>query len=323
MLEANLTLWVDRAMRSLIRFLHALTVFAVAIAFPLAAACRGGDLDDVPMERLVIDDMEDVSDWYNGSPEETKLAASDLHVRQGKCALEFANVVDHTKGEKNYPIGWPRSGKDLKKIGLTDWTKYEYFQCWIYVTTSRDALPKTPLGVGFYHSGPKRSTSFRLDEVRKDQWTKIQIPISKIELADDVQRVQFNISESDYAHGDKVNFYIDDVVLTRFGHPVIGSMGPQRRIVYAGDRRITAEFELLGTQSGKEVAIVLEVGCGDETVARTSRPASVLHGEITVELDSKRQLTPGEAWMRLGLEAESGKRVHSRQATFRVIEGPF
>ena len=35
-------------------------------------------------ERLVLDDMEDVSDWYNGSPDETEISASDEHVKQAK-----------------------------------------------------------------------------------------------------------------------------------------------------------------------------------------------------------------------------------------------
>ena len=304
-------------------FVRCVVSVVVAILAVCSGATAADDLADVPMERLVIDDMEDVSDWYNGSPEETKLAASASHVKEGNLALEFANLVDHTKGEKNYPIGWPRSGKDLKKLGLTDWTDYEYFECWIYVTTSRDSLPKTPIGVGFYHSGPKRSTHFRLNEVRKDEWTKVEIPISRIELADDIKRVQFNISESDYAHGDQVNFYIDDVVLTRFAHPVIGSMTAQRRLVYAKEPRVAAEFELLGNQAGRKVNVVLEVGCGEQMLASTSRPGAELLGEIAVELDPARPLMRGGAWMKLHLEDDSGKRVHSREATFRVIEGPF
>jgi hypothetical protein len=300
---------------------NSLLLIAAAILLAVTGV-YADDLADVPMERLVIDDMEDVADWYNGSPEETKLAASDLHTKQGKFALEFANVVDHTKGEKNYPIGWPRSGKDLKGE-LTDWSDYEYFECWIYVTTSRESLPRNPLGVGFYHSGPKRSTSFPLDDVRKDQWTKIKIPISKIELADDVQRVQFNISESNYSHGDRVNFYIDDVVLTRFAHPVIGALAAQRRLVYANDRRVTAQFELLGNRSGKDVQIVLEVGRGDETIAKASGKAVDLVDEITADLDPARSLTPGQSWLRLTLQDKAGTSLHSRQTTFRVIEGPF
>ncbi|MHB8898595.1 MAG: hypothetical protein ACYC6Y_07595 [Thermoguttaceae bacterium] len=297
-------------------------------AVAAVAARAADDLSDVPMERLVIDDMEDVADWSNGSPDETRLAASDVHVKEGKFSLEFANVVDHTKGEKNYPIGWPRTGKELKSAGLTDWTGYEYFECWIYVTTSRESLPREPLGVGFYHSGPKRSTSFPLAEIRKDAWTRIRIPISKIDPAADVQRVQFNISESNYSHGDRVQFSVDDVVLTRFAHPVIGFLAAQRRLVYTGDRRVTAEFELLGNRSGKPVDVVLEVGRGNETVATARAPAADLAGEITAELPvgdrpADRPLAPGPAWMKLTLQDASGKALHARQAIFRVIEGPF
>ncbi len=284
---------------------------------------RADDLPDVPMERLLIDDMEDVADWYNGSPEETMLAASDIHVKEGKFSLEFANVVDHTKGEKNYPIGWPRAGKDLKPLKLTDWSDYEYFECWIYVTTSREALPRDPLGIGFYHSGPKRSTSFPLGDIRKDQWTRIRIPILKIELAADVQRIQFNISESNYSHGDRVNFYIDDVVLTRFAHPVIGSMTAERRLVYTSDRCVTAEFQLLGNRSGKEVNVVLEIGRGEEKFATVKGAAADLQGEITAEMEAGQSLTAGPAWMKLTLHDDSGKPLHTIQSLFRVIEGPF
>ncbi|NLS94370.1 MAG: hypothetical protein GXX96_19610 [Planctomycetaceae bacterium] len=302
-------------------------LFAVAAALALGCGPAWGDdpaddLAGVPMERLVLDDMEDAGDWYNGSPEETKLAASDLHAKEGKTSLEFANQVDHMKGEKNYPIGWPRTGKDLNKGGPTDWSDYEFFECWIYATTSRDALPRNPLGIGFYHSGPKRSTSFPLDSVRKDEWTKIRLPISRIELAGDVQRVQFNISESNYSHGDQVSFYIDDVVLTRFAHPVLGAMRAQHRIVYADDRYMTAQFELLGNRAGKEVQVVLEVGSGSEAFAQTSGKAGDLGGEITVRIDPGRPLAPGEAWMKIMLQDRAGKILHERQATFRVIEGP-
>lgn len=281
------------------------------------------DLAEVPMERLVIDNMEDITDWYNGSPDETTLAASDVHAKDGEFSLEFANLVDHTKGEKNYPIGWPRTGKDLSSLGLTDWSDYEYFECWIFVTTSREALPREPLGVGFYHSGPKRSTSFPLADLRKGEWTRIRIPVSKIDLAADVQRIQFNISESNYSHGDRINFYVDDVALTRFAHPVIGLMAAERRLVYTSDRRITARFELLGNKSGKPVTVVLQVGRGDETLATAQGPAVDLHGEITAELEAGRSLTPGPAWIKLIVQGDSGETLHASQSTFRAIEGPF
>ena len=292
---------------------------AACLAVPLSAA----EAPDAPMERLVLDDMEDVGDWYNDSPDETALTASEVHVKQGKTALLFANVVDHTKGEKNYPIGWPRSGKDLRKSGPTDWSGYDYFECWIYATTSREALPKTPVSVGFYHSGPKRSTSFPLAEVRKDQWVKIQIPIAKIEPSNDIRRIQFNISESNYTHGDHVDFYIDDVVLTRFAHPVIGSMHARRRLIYTSDRHLSAEFELLGSRSATDVTVVLEVGQGENIIASASASPGDLAGEIEVDLAARQSFAAGEAWMKVRLQDGSGKVLHEKEATFRVIEGPF
>lgn len=312
--------WLTRVAPS---FSHLARMLFLGTAACLAVPLPAAEVPDAPMERLVLDDMEDVGDWYNGSPEETTLAASELQVKQGKTALLFANVVDHTKGEKNYPIGWPRTGKDLRKLGPTDWSAYDYFECWIYATTSRDALPKTPLSVGFYHSGPKRSTSFRLTDVRKDQWVRIQIPIAKIEPPNDIQRVQFNISESDYAHGDHVDFYIDDVVLTRFAHPVIGSMHARRRLIYASARNLSAEFELLGSRSATEVTVVLDVGQGKKALASASASLGDVPGEIEVDLPTGRAFAPGEAWMKLMLQDASGKVLHEKEAMFRVIEGPF
>lgn len=148
--------------------------------------------------------MENISAWENGSPEETKLDANSLHTKQGEFSLSFANTVDHSKGEKNYPIGWPRTGKNLHKLGLTDWSDYENLECWIFTTTSRESLPKLPLSIGFYHSGAKHSSFFPLTNILKDEWAKVTIPISKIDLPADIQRIQFTISESNYAHGDQV-----------------------------------------------------------------------------------------------------------------------
>ena len=146
-----------------------LSAVLVCAAIAHAAAQEvpyGRGITDANKERLVLDDMEDVSDWYSGTPEETTISASDKHVKQGAHSLEFANRVDHTKGEKNYPVGWPRVGKDLAKTGMTDWSAYDLFECWIYTETSRPQLPVGPLSVGFYHSGPKRSSSFPLNNVR-------------------------------------------------------------------------------------------------------------------------------------------------------------
>ncbi|MCL4193511.1 MAG: hypothetical protein KJZ87_17375 [Thermoguttaceae bacterium] len=296
-------------------------ILALAIAAPGAdEQPYGKGMTDANKERLVIEDGEDAADWYNGSPDETKLSADDRHAKAGSRAVLFANVVDHTKGETNYPIGWPRVGKDLGKLQFTDWSAYDFFECWIYCDTSRERLPASPLGVGFYHSGPKRSTNFRLPEVTKGQWVPVQIPVAKIERPDDVQRVQFNISEADYKHGDRVDFFIDDVVLTRFVDPAINEFAPERRLVYSSERQLRAAYSLVGYKGLEAVVVELAILGPDGTVLARATGSPSRQGEIIARIE--RPLAPGVCLARLSLRDGEGRLVDRRDAEFRVIAGP-
>jgi hypothetical protein len=281
----------------------------------------GKGLTEANEQRLVLDDMEDVSGWYNGSPEETTISTSDRHVAEGRFALKFANVVDHTKGEKNYPIGWPRTGKELGKAGLSDWSDYDFFECNVYVETSRAALPGSPLGIGFYHSGPQRSSSFPLGMVRKDAWTKIVIPIAQLESAADVQRVQLSISESEYKHGDRVDFFVDDMALTRLVEPAVARFQVDRKLLYANDRRIRATYTMMGRKDLEKVSVELAIGLQGEDAAAKVAGKAVRDGELTLPL--RRPLTPGSYWARLGLRDRAGRLIDRSEVLFRVIEGPF
>lgn len=290
-----------------------------ATVWPAAWAAEP-ERSDLPKERLALDDQETVANWYNGSPEETILSASDRHTKQGKFALKFANVVDHTKGEKNYPVGWPRAGMELSKRKLSDWSDYDFFECWIYVESSRSSLPQTPLGIGFYHSGHRRTTSFRLKQVKLGQWTHIVIPVTDLATTDDVQRVQWNISESDYKHGDSIDFYIDDVVLTRLVHPVIAECHVARKVLYATEGSVTAHYRLMGDRGREPVKVELQIGRGNTALAAFVGPADPLR---EISLSAPGPLQPGTYWARLSLRGPSAERVDQREMSFRVIEGPF
>jgi len=276
-------------------------------------------LSQVNRERLVLDDMEDVSDWYNGSPVETMIATSTDHVHQGNSALQFANLVDHTKGETNYPIGWPRTGKDMTKGKTTDWSGYDFFECWIYAETNRESLPSHPLGIGFYHSGHKHSTSIPLTQVRKDAWQRIVIPISELKDATDVRRVQFNISESNYKHGDRADFWIDDVVLTRLLHPVFAKVTVSRNILYTTDCEIVATYALIGYHGGTRMKTELMLGQNRSVHSVVAQAAK--HGELQLHLN--RPLAPGTYGAQLVLRDSTGNVVDTQRCPFRVVRGPF
>ncbi len=276
---------------------------------------------DAPKERLLLDDMEDVSDWYNGSPEETMLSTNAAHVKQGKHSMAFANVVDHVKGQADYPVGWPRTGKRLGKSGPTDWSDYDFFECWIYVDTSRPALPGTPLALGFSHAGQKTKSHFRLKEVEKDRWVKIIIPTSKLIDAKDVQSLQFNISESDYKHGDRVDFLIDDVVLTRLVNPTIVALDVDRNILYSSDRQITALYSLMGQRRHPGLNVRFEIGpVGKPSVTTVTAKVSP-RGELVLPIANP--LQPGTYHGKLSLLGNDEKVLNHKQVEFRVVKGPF
>jgi len=281
----------------------------------------GQGMSEANKERLVLDDMEDVSDWYNGSPQETTISASDRHVKQGRRALRFANLVDHTRGEKNYPIGWPRTGKDLASLNVSDFSGYDFFECWVYAETSRPALPKRPLAVGFYHSGPKRSTAFPLGEIKQDAWVKVVIPVARLMDPKDVQRVQFNINESDYKHGDRVDFYIDDLVLTRFVEPAVAEMKLGRKLLYSRDRTLNVQYKLVGRKDLATTRVELAIGRGDDPPVDEVSGTAVRQGEIVLPIDQP--LAAGAYWAALGLRNARGELIDRKRTGFRVIAGPF
>jgi hypothetical protein len=278
----------------------------------------GKGMTEANTQRLVLDDIRDTAGWDNGSPEETTLSISDRHARR---ALLFANVVDHTQGEKNYPVGWPRTGLNLAKAKRTDWSGYDFFECWIYAEASRPSLPKTPISVGFYHSGQKRSSHFPLTEVRKDAWAKVVIPVARLLDPKDVQRVQFNISESDYKHGDRADFYIGDVALARFAEPAVAELTPQRGIIYSNARTFRASYKLVGHQGLEGTKVELVLGLEGRPPAARAAAGAARDGEIALPIAAP--LEPGSYRATLGLRDAHGKLIDRKDAPVRVIRGPF
>ncbi|MCL4206972.1 MAG: hypothetical protein KJ000_31200 [Pirellulaceae bacterium] len=281
---------------------------------------RGQGLTEANQERLVLDDMRDVSDWYNGSPDETVISSSDRHVREGRPALLFANTVDHTRGEKNYPIGWPRTGKDLGRSGPSDWSGYDYFECWIYAETSRERLPGKPLGIGFYHSGQKRSSPFPLN-VAKDAWSHVVIPVDRLLDAGDVRRLQFNISESDYRHGDRVDFYIDRPALVRYVEPAVARFELERKLMLTGDRVLRAQYQLAGYRQLDTTRVEFAIFRDANAPVATTGSTATRRGELTLSLPGT--LAPGDYTARLCLRDAQGALIDRQDVPLRVIAGPF
>ena len=254
----------------------------------------GRGMTEANKERLVLDDMEDISAWSTATPVETTLSRSDAHVKQGRFSLKFANLVDYSRGDKDYPIGWPQVNKDLAKAKLTDWSGYDFLECWIYTETSRAALPNVQIELGLHHSRLHRSSRVELKELRKDAWVKIVVPISKLLDPADVTLIQFSISEAKYRDGDRVDFFIDDVVLTRFVDPAIAELAVERKVLYADDKHAMAMYKLVGRAAMDEATVEVAIGRGDGPPMAQSTLKATRQGEIVLPLPGP--MIPGIYW---------------------------
>ena len=161
---------------------------------------------------LLIDDMEDLSQWRTGGQKEAALVAETATVSEGKQALRLDVKIDHqadeSVGGEKYPKGWPRVERnpepplDLSAVGGIAFD--------IYTTSStRTAMPGSSLHIILRNEG-EGAWSSNLGQLPLEQWKSFRLDFTNFPR-DRVVHWQFFLSESDYADGDEVGFIIDNV----------------------------------------------------------------------------------------------------------------
>ncbi len=261
--------------------------------------------------RVSLEDGSGAARW--GAAEAT-VQVSPEHAQRGGTSLHFHVAVDHHAGEPEYPIGWPRTSLDVP-AELQDWSAYDFLELVIHAETSRDSLPPQPLGFIAYTPDRQRLYHRPLTQLRKGQTTTIVIPLSQIPRHNHVPRLQFFISESDYKHGDTVDFYIDDVALVRYAGPTLSEVAPVQAIAYDDAKHLGVRFRLLGLREGDGATVTARVRQEGRLLGEARWQLGRGEHEAWVALD--RPPRPGEAHLEL-LIAEPqwlGK--------LRIVPGPY
>lgn len=250
--------------------------------------------------------------WY---AEEGVVSADAKHVRApGGKSLCFHIPVDYTKGEAKYPIGWPRAGIHPKVSW--DWRPYDYFEFWLYAETSRAALPADPLGIII--SGPDKASDFHLRiPVVKGQWVKVRINTEDLPRPQEITRVQWAISESNYKHLDVVDFYFADMTLARYTQPAILSFQPLEKLIDTRTAYLPVDLHLAGAAEGAKIdaSVLVE----RERKVLSTIATQLERGRCRVVLPMPRGLTPGPA----DLAVRLGSKDDAATATLTIIASPF
>lgn len=252
-------------------------LFFCLIVFFTSSSAVFGQADEPSMERLVLADGTANARWHVA---EATMELDATRAREGR-AWCFHIDVNHETGQPEYPIGWPRTHISVPQASR-DWREWDFIEFWVFGDTSRDSLPNTPLG--FIVHSPNKPNSYKriVDEVQKGTWTHVRIPTSDIPNPADCTRVQFYISESDYNHGDVLDFWIDDLALVRYAEPTIIGVRPLSHVHYADVGVVRVQVKLTGLATDQTAQLVVRLVRDGATLCRNS--STVGPGKHTVPL---------------------------------------
>lgn len=232
-------------MQAMTLVLSTLLTFAIFVA---AQPVREGNV-----ERLVLDSgsVADANAWVVA---EGTVTADTKHTKSGNTALRFHIDVNWETGEPKYPIGWPRMDKRLPQ-NLMDWSAYDYLEFSIFTESSRPDLPVSPLGLILSPKEGKTTYNRNLGELILGQWVDFRIPVSAVSFARQCAGVKFFISESNYKHGDVLDFWIDNLSLLRYTEPTVTSSRLVEAVILSDVRYLTVEVAMMGVKPGEQADV--------------------------------------------------------------------
>lgn len=291
-------------------------ILAVAVVCFVVRASHCGEIAvEGKLQVLHLDALADPARW---EPAECTVTASQKLKADGRPTLHMHIPVDYRGGEKKYPVGWPRMYLNLKKPEETGWAEFERFEFLIRATMSRPAPPKRVLNLQIHCPDKRNALNRNLAEIRLGQWIRVSIPIRSIKNVEDVARLGLNISESDYRHGDVLDFRIGAFRIVRAAEFGLASLTVKTRIVYRDQPRLEVELEAVGPPGKVARGLPLAVYRDKRLVHRESQ--HVRRGVQTLGLDlSKAKLEVGRYTL-IAFDQAPDQRI---EAAFRIVESPW
>ena len=124
--------------------------------------------------------------------------------------------IDHKSGEKKYPIGWPRLYFRKFQAQEKDWSKAKAvsFKFKLEFTGKTEKYPIT-FHVRTTAPGAEKEDAFTtiVPGVVNNKEITAVIPLDKVKNPGNVTTLGFNISESQYKHGENYKFTVRDMKL--------------------------------------------------------------------------------------------------------------
>ena len=155
-------------------------------------------------------DLSKVLDPKRWSPYECTVTAAE------GGGLTVNMPVDHKGGQKDYPIGWPRTYFQRLRPEEKDWSKAKsvFFKFKLEFTGTTQKFPVT-FHVRTLAPGAKKAEGIAVlvPGVVNNKEVAVEIPLEKLKNPENVAFFGFSISESLYKHGEILKFTVRDMKL--------------------------------------------------------------------------------------------------------------
>ena len=245
-------------------------VLAVVVALLMAAAALAQAPVREPVregniERLILDDGAD-GDAATWTPAEVTVTVDNKRAKHGTTSLRLHIDVNWSTGEKAYPIGWPRMSRKWPEA-VQDWSQYDFFEFSIYTESSRTKLPAVPMGMTLYDATGKRNYTRQLADLQLGQWVDYRLPVAELTRSLPCTGMQLYISESDYKDGDVLDFWIDNISLTRYTAPTVAASALAEGAITTATRYLTVDLNLMGVRPGQTGAVTWQIATGGKNAA--------------------------------------------------------
>ena len=248
--------------------------FVALVLLSSSLSCVDG-ASDGPIEFTPLDDFEDASAWLKGDPKtdleqkDTAVRSSTEVVREGKRSLAFIVHVNWTPrpGQK-YAKGWPMMTRRFDEP--VDWSTFDYLNFWLYAKTDCDLLQPRVLRVGVAAADGKKTREwYTIPGIRPNKWQEIVVPLTMPVDWKQVGGIAFYVAEAWYDDGDKVEFYLDDMRLSRRTAPAFAGCSATARILPRG-QAVELAAKIVGPPAGVALRCTLLDGQGQSQVAKTA-----------------------------------------------------
>jgi hypothetical protein len=281
-----------------------------------------------------IKDLGDgFTSWSSGTKEGTVHVTEEAG-HQGQKGLRWHILVDHENdgGEGgNYPVGWPRISRTFGP-GELDMNRYDYLSFIVRVDSDRDEVAddSTPLGfVLTSHKATKQFFSTQRDLGDRQQiWIPIRFSVKDLMESvglgsdpwSDIARVQFYISESDFAHGTNLTFDIAEVKLLRFKSPVISQIIVPEYLPLP-NTHLPISYDVMGIGSVKPASHKIVASLITAEGQQIAQHGQDLASQRVVVLDTS-SIFPGRYQLHLKITDADGKLCSEGKRDVEAIPGP-